>query len=95
MPAVEVYILGQKYIIKGEGQPEYIKQLADFVNERLREVFEASPGIVPLKAAILAALNIADELHKTKNECATISNNIRSIEDKAERLANLFDQALA
>jgi len=94
MPAVEVHILGQKYIIKGDSQPEYIKQLADFVNERLKEVYSASPGIVPLKAAILAALNIADELHRIKNECDSISDNIRSIEDKAERLAGLFDQAL-
>lgn len=91
MPGVEVYILGQKYIIKGDSPPEYIKQLAEFVNEKLKEAYSASPGITPLKAAILAAFNIADELHKARNECASIADNIRSIEDKAEKLAGLFD----
>ena len=91
MGSVEVHILGQKYIIKGSENPENIKRLADFVNEKLQEVYSISPSITPLKAAILASLNIADELHKVKNEYSTVSSSIRSVEEKANTLLELLD----
>lgn len=88
MGSIEVIILGQKYTIKGEASEDYIKQLAAFVDERLAEVFNASPGITPLKAAILASLNIADELHKLKENQENITRNI---EERANVLSGLFD----
>jgi len=92
MGNVEVYILGQKYIIKGDNEsPEYLAQLAGFVDEKLREVYEAAPHITPLKAAILAALNISDELHRVKKDHKSISQSIKSIEDKADSIIKLFD----
>ena len=92
MGNVEVHILGQKYIIKGDNEsPEYLVHLAAFVDAKLREVYETSPRITPLKAAILAALNISDELHKVKKDHKSISQSIKSIEDKADSIIKLFD----
>jgi len=91
MGSVDVYILGQKYTIKGEETPEYIKQLADFVDSKLKEVCSNTPNLTPLKAAILASLNIADELHRLKKEYNTVSNNIKSIDDKADIILSLFE----
>ncbi|MCL5062875.1 MAG: cell division protein ZapA [Nitrospiraceae bacterium] len=91
MGSIEVHILGQKYVIKGDAAPEYIQQIADFVDGKLQEVYATSPDITPLKAAILAALNIADELHRLKNEYNTISQSIKHIENKADSIIKLFD----
>ncbi len=91
MGNVEVHILGQKYIIKGDESPEYLMQLAEFVEEKLREVYATAPRITPLKAAILTALNISDELHKIKKDHKSISQSIKSIEDKADSIIKLFD----
>ena len=91
MESVEVYILGQKYVLKGEGSPEYIRELADFVDGKLKEVYSLSPNITPLKASILASLNIADELHKIRDEYNSISKNIKNIEKKADSIIRLFD----
>ncbi len=92
MGNVEVHILGQKYIIKGDNEsPEYLVQLAGFVDEKLREVYTSAPHITPLKAAILAALNIADDLHKIKKDHKSMSQSIKSIEDKADTIIKLFD----
>lgn len=88
MGSVEVTILGQKYTIKGDAQEDYIRQLAAFVDGRLKEVYSAAPGITPLKAAILAALNIADELHKLQEAEESIARNI---EERANALTGLFD----
>ncbi len=92
MGNVEVHILGQKYIIKGDNEsPEYLVQLAEFVEAKVKEVYTAVPHMTPLKAVILAALNISDELHKIKKDHKSISQSIRSIEDKADTIIKLFD----
>ncbi|HAK88250.1 MAG: hypothetical protein A2077_03600 [Nitrospirae bacterium GWC2_46_6] len=91
MGSVEVHILGQNYVIKGDAPSEYIKHLADFVDEKLKEVYGNAPDITPLKAAILAALNIADELHKVKNDYKSVSQSIKNIEDKTESIIRLFE----
>lgn len=88
MGSVEVTILGQKYTLKGDAQEDYIKNLAAFVDGKLKEVYSASPGITPLKAAILASLNIADELHKLQEAEDSIARNI---EERANALTGLFD----
>jgi cell division protein ZapA len=91
MENVEVYILGQKYIIKGDASADYIKHLSDFVDRKLKEAYLNSPNITPLKAAILASLNIADELHRLKDEYNAISQGIRQMEDKTDTIIKLFD----
>lgn len=86
--SVEVYILGQRYSIKGDAPDDYIRKLADYVNDKIKEIYEKSPGITPLKASILAAITIADELHKLKEQQVEIT---RSIEEKADALSSLLD----
>jgi len=88
MGSVEVYILGQKYTIKGDAPEEYIQELAGDVTAKIKEVSDNSPTITPLKASILAAINIADELHKLKAEQENIA---KSIEEKTVALTRLFD----
>ncbi|MBM4137703.1 MAG: cell division protein ZapA [Nitrospira sp.] len=88
MGSVEVYILGQKYTIKGDAPEEHIRKLASYVDEKLKEVYNSSSNIAPVKASILAALNIADELFKLKNEQEGLT---KSIEEKADKLVALFD----
>ncbi len=88
MGSVEVYILGQKYTIKGDAPEEYIRKLASYVDEKLREVNSSLPNMMPVKALILTSLNIADELFRLKNEEEKLA---QVIEDKANVLTGLFD----
>ena len=83
-----MYILGQKYTIKGDAPEEYIQQLANYVQDKIKEVYTNSPSITPVKASILAAITIADELHRLRNE---EENLTRSIEEKTVELTRLFD----
>jgi cell division protein ZapA len=88
MGSVEVYILGQKYTIKGDAPEEYIQQLASYVQDKIKEVYNNSPSITPVKASILAAITIADELHRLRNEQENLT---KSIEEKTGELTRLFD----
>ena len=88
MGSVEVYILGQRYTIKGDAPEEHIKKLAAYVDKKLKEVLISSPNITPVKASILAALDIADELFRLKNEQEEVT---KYIEEKTDTLTALFD----
>jgi cell division protein ZapA len=88
MGSVEVYILGQRYTIKGDAPEEHIRKLASYVDNKLKEVYNSSPNISPVKASILAALDIADELFRLKNEQEEMT---KYIEEKTDTLTALFD----
>ena len=62
--ATEVEIFGQTYNVRGEGDPDYLTELARFVDSRMRDVAAEVATIDPMKIAILAALNIADEFSR-------------------------------
>jgi len=65
---VEVEIFGEGYILKGAEPPEYLQMLAQYVNKRMRQVVTRNPRLTTVKAAILTALNIADELMRLQKE---------------------------
>ncbi len=65
---VEVEIFGEGYVLKGAEPPEYLQMLAQYVNKRMRQVVTRNPRLTTAKAAILTALNIADELMKLQKE---------------------------
>ena len=66
-PTIRVEIYNQTYNIRSDGDTEYIIQLAEFVDSRMREISSGTLTVDSLKVAILAALHIADELHRLKN----------------------------
>lgn len=91
MYKTEVYILGQKYTIKGEKSPDYIQRLAAYVDEKLRKVYEQNPTMPPLRAAILACFYIADELHELKEDCERTKEQLKKLEEKTNELLLLLD----
>lgn len=66
-PTIRVEIYNQTYNIRSDGDTEYIIQLAEFVDSRMREISSGTLTVDSLKVAILAALHIADELHRLKH----------------------------
>ena len=88
---VRVTILGQTYNIKGDAAPDYIMQLADYVNEKVEEVGQNIGNVNSLQVAILVSLNIADELFQIKK----ISSGMEgTIEEKTRELISLLDEGL-
>ena len=66
-PTIRVEIYNQTYNIRSDGDTEYIIQLAEFVDSRMREISSGTLTVDSLKVAILAALHVADELHRLKH----------------------------
>ncbi len=60
----EVEIFGERYTLRGTDSPDYLLRVAEYVDGKFQEVAKGSPALVPAKVAVLASLNIADELFK-------------------------------
>lgn len=63
---VEVQIYGHPYTIRSEADREYVQNVAGYVDRKMREVAAKVPVNSLSRVAVLAALNIADELFKER-----------------------------
>ncbi|MEK6527611.1 MAG: cell division protein ZapA [Nitrospirota bacterium] len=88
MRSVEVKILGQSYSIKTEEDEAYIKALAEYVDAKLKEIFSVAPNVNHVKAAIMAAFGIADELFKLRIEQENVD---KMIDEKTKILSKLLE----
>jgi cell division protein ZapA len=59
---MKIDIYDQSYNVSAEQDAEYVSELAAYVDLKMREVAETTRTVDSLKVAVLAALNIADEL---------------------------------
>ena len=64
---IELTLLGQTLSLRSEASPEYLRTLAAFVEERVATLQRGGVRD-PLKALSLAALDIADELHRARED---------------------------
>lgn len=90
---VKVSIFGQSYSIKGDAAPEYILELAAYLNKRMDEVSANITNGTTTQVAILAALNIADEYFQFRN-MKTGDSSVSAIEEKTNRLIAMLDEGL-
>lgn len=89
--STSVEIFGQTYNVRGEGDPNYLEELARYVDARMREVAAEVNTVDPMKIAILAALNIADEFSRFKKQKQSASGIwIEKTEEISERLGKVI-----
>jgi len=85
---VDVEIFGEHYKLKGEASPEYMMRLARYVDQTMREVVRRNPRLTVHKAAILSAINIADELLRLLDGQETQSDDEPGDDDDAPEEKN-------
>ena len=88
---LEVDIFGATYHVRGDNDPERLQELAALVDAKMREVASHVATVDTTKIAILAALNIADELFN----CRMVRDGERGeISEKMTGLAGELESAL-
>ena len=88
---VHVEVHGQRYPIKTTLETGYVQELANYVHRRMGMASDVSPSTDMLGLAILAALNIADELFRTRNRQL---DDAGSLAERAQHLERIVDEAL-
>lgn len=65
---VKVELMGQTYTLKGETSEQHIIEVARLVDDKMRTLSAKNPSLDLTKTAVLAAINLADEYLRLKQE---------------------------
>lgn len=87
---VAVTIFGKEYpVITSPGKDaQYISKLAQYVDIKMKEIAEQVPNISTVGVAVLACLNISDELFSSRND---FEREIRSVDEAVNLLIKDID----
>ena len=88
---MHVDIQGQRYAIRSELDPKYINDLAAYVDQRMERVGRELASTDGVRLAVLAALNIADELFRCRDAARTRDGQLA---ERTEELERLLDRVL-
>lgn len=88
---VQVDIHGQRYALRSELEPQYLNDLAGYLDEKMRATAQELTNADPLGIAIVTALNLADELHRAR---AAATGNAQHVSTRAAEIERLIDAVL-
>lgn len=88
---VKIEIYDQSYNVSADQNEEYLKELAAYVDSKMRGVAEATRTVDSLKVAVLAALNIADEMFTLRGRQQEIEGPLRK---RVEKCVAMVEKAL-
>lgn len=86
---VEVVIMGQTFSVTSDDGEEHVREVAAYVDRTMRDIATRGKVVSSFTAAVLAALNIASEWHKLRQNIADMD---AAIERLADRLATTEDE---
>lgn len=88
---IRVEIYNQTYSIRSDGDNDYIQNLAEYVDSKMREISSGTMTVDSLKVAILAALHIADEFYQLK---LTQTNIDTQLATRSSECSEMLDKLL-
>lgn len=88
---MKIDIYDQSYNVHADQNEEYLKELAAYVDAKMRQAAEATRTVDSLKVAVLAALNIADEMFTLRERQQQIEGPLRK---RVEKCVALVEKAL-
>ncbi|HXO88720.1 MAG TPA: cell division protein ZapA [Candidatus Acidoferrales bacterium] len=88
---MKIEIYDQSYNVNADGNEEYLHELAAYVDGKMREIASATKMVDSLKVAVLASLNMADELFTARARQDSIEGPLRK---RVEKCVALVEKAL-
>lgn len=90
--SVRVTIFNQTYTLRAQGDTSDVEQVAHYVDELMTSIATHSGSGDSTRAAVLAALHLADQLRNAQSDLAAMR---QSVEAEASRLSGLLEQVEA
>ncbi len=89
---IPIEIHGQRYPIRTSLEAEYVARLASYVEQKMQAAADSAPnGGDALRVAVLAALNVADELFRCRESGRARDGQLA---ERASELERLLDRVL-
>jgi len=82
--------LGQELSVISDSEDEQVAEVVQFLNKKVDEILHSGNGLKTLNVAILAALNISEELLRLKKVNHELCDQL---ENRAEKLIQLIEEA--
>jgi cell division protein ZapA len=76
---ITVKIYDEEYVIKGQADPSVIEKIAYYVDRKMRLVGQKNPQLPLSKVAVLAALNISEDLVKLHEDYELLSKQLDEV----------------
>ena len=94
---ITIEVLGQKYTIKTSADENYINKVAAYINSTMEDLKATGmdSNTQQLRIAILACMNIADELFQQKDKLNVEDQLIDKIKSKTISLKEYVDQQIS
>lgn len=83
--SVHVSIMGEEYSIRSDETPEHTRAVAEYVDQAIRRVVSSGAVVEIQRAAILAMLQITDELFKARASSAELTSAMKSLKSDVRR----------
>lgn len=88
MKNVNVEIMGQNLVVASDDDDQWVRAVAETVDERIRHIRDHTHSVSSVNIAILAALNFADELERLRREHQELIDHIEGL---SRRLSATID----
>lgn len=83
--SVKVTIVGQDLTIRSDAPPEHTREVAAYVDRTIRSIMASGAVIESSRAAVLAALQITDELFRARQSQQAMEASMRGLSDEIRR----------
>ena len=83
--SVRVTIFGDEYTIRSDASPAHTRQVAEYVDRIIRQVLSAGTIVETHKVAILAALQITDELFRARADARELTSSMQELSADVRR----------
>lgn len=90
---IEVIIDGRNFTVVGGENEDYVRDLAYYVDKNIRKLTSKNESLSQPMAAILAALNIADEFYKTKEKLEGLENKAKDPLEKYDEVCEKLEKS--
>jgi len=89
---VKTEIFGTSYTIRTDADEEYVKKIAQSINNRMTKIAEKAPDLPSLKIAVLCLIETMDDLLRADEKLKEIENELSN---KTTELINRIEEKLS
>lgn len=90
---VKVKIYGQEYTIAGERDEETIREIAAYVDSKMKEVAQLSTQYGLGSVPVLAAINIADDYFQNRTDVTGLKDKVSQLERDCDNYLRMWEEA--
>ncbi len=80
-----VYVAGKHFVLLSDDKSDYVQDIASQVNDAINKISLDNPAMDRRSAAILCALDYADDMHKEKSRNKSLSEKAQPLISQADK----------